>query len=89
MQEHIFNIHDMILFMTVTECVLLVIFQALLPVKNRLANHLLAGLLISIAISSACVLVLWNDDVALFQLFDEIFLLHLLQLFRVRSAWPK
>lgn len=74
MQEHIFNIHDMILFMTVTECVLLVIFQTLLPVKNRLANYLLAGLLISIAVSSACVLILWNDDVELFHFFDEILL---------------
>lgn len=74
MQEHIFNIHDMILFMTVTECFLLVIFQAILPAKNRLANHLLALLLVSIAISSACVLVLWNDDVTLFALFDETLL---------------
>jgi AraC-like DNA-binding protein len=74
MQAHIFNIHDMILFMTVAECFLLVIFQAILPVRNRLANHLLAALLISIAVSSACVLVLWNDDVSLFNLFDETLL---------------
>lgn len=74
MQEHIFNIHDMILFMTVAECFLLVIFQAVLPVKNQLANYLLAVLLVSIAIASACVLVLWNDDVGLFRLFDETLL---------------
>lgn len=74
MQAHIFNIHDMILFMTVTECFLLVIFQAILPVKNKNANRLLTSLLVSIAISSACVLVLWNDDVRLFDLFDETLL---------------
>ncbi len=74
MQEHIFNIHDMILFMTVAECFLLVIFQTILPVKNRLANYLLAMLLMSIAVASACVLVLWNDDVGLFPLFDETLL---------------
>ena len=74
MQDHIFNIHDMILFMTVTECFLLVIFQTILPVKNRLTNSLLAMLLMSIAIASACVLVLWNDDVGLFNLFDETLL---------------
>lgn len=74
MQAHIFNIHDMILFMTVAECFLLVIFQTILPVKNRLANHLLALLLVSIAVSSACVLVLWNDDVGLFSFFDETLL---------------
>ncbi|WP_049631586.1 helix-turn-helix domain-containing protein [Cellvibrio sp. pealriver] len=74
MQKHIFNIHDVILFMTVAECILLVIFQAILPVKNKLANRLLSIFLISIAISSACILVLWNDDVKLFELFDETML---------------
>ncbi|WP_323813226.1 helix-turn-helix domain-containing protein [Cellvibrio sp. NN19] len=74
MQKHIFNIHDVILFMTVAECILLVIFQAILPVKNQLANRLLSVFLLSIAISSACVMVLWNDDVKTVELFDETFL---------------
>lgn len=71
MQKHIFNIHDVVLLMTVAECFLLVIFQAILPVKNKLANRLLSTFLLSIAITSACVLVLWNDDVKLFELFDQ------------------
>lgn len=79
MQKHIFNIHDVVLFMTVAECFLLVIFQAILPVKNQLANRLLSTFLLSIAISSACILVLWNDDVRLFTPFDE----HLLPYFLV------
>lgn len=74
MQKHIFNIHDVVLFMTVAECFLLVIFQAILPVKNQLANRLLSTFLISIAITSACILVLWNDDVSLFTAFDEYLL---------------
>ncbi len=74
MQKHIFNIHDVVLFMTVAECFLLVIFQAILPVKNQLANRLLSTFLISIAITSACILVLWNDDVMLFTTFDEYLL---------------
>ena len=74
MQKHIFNIHDVILFMTVAECILLVIFQAILPVKNQLANRLLSLFLISIAVSSACIMVLWNDDVSLFTVFDETLL---------------
>lgn len=74
MQKHIFNIHDVILFMTVAECILLVIFQAVLPVKNKLANRLLSVFLLSIAITSACTLVLWNDDAKLFPLFDETLL---------------
>lgn len=74
MQKHIFNVHDVILFMTVAECILLVIFQAILPVKNQLANRLLGIFLLSIAISSACILVLWNDGVMIFNLFDETLL---------------
>lgn len=79
MQKHIFNIHDVILFMTVAECILLVIFQAILPVKNQLANRLLSIFLLSIAITSLCIMVLWNDDVSLFPVFDE----HLLPYFLV------
>ena len=79
MKKHIFNIHDVVLFMTVAECFLLVIFQAILPFKNHLANRLLSTFLISIAVSSACILVLWNDDVSLFTVFDE----HLLPYFLV------
>ena len=74
MQKHIFNIHDVILFMTVAECFLLVIFQAILPVKNQLANRLLSVFLLCIAVSSACVMVLWNDDVKLVNVFDETLL---------------
>lgn len=85
MQKHIFNIHDVVLFMTVAECFLLVIFQAILPVKNQLANRLLSTFLISIAISSACILVLWNDDVSLFTAFDE----HLLPYFLVTAQLLK
>lgn len=80
MQKHIFNIHDVVLFMTVAECILLVIFQAILPVKNRLAHRLLSVFLLSIATSSACILVLWNDDVRVLTLFDEYLLPYLLVL---------
>src|SRR5690606_27793005 len=60
--------------MTVAECFLLVIFQAILPIKNQLANRLLGVFLLSIAVTSACVLVLWNNNVGLFPLFDETLL---------------
>ena len=35
MKEHIFNIHDVVLLMTTAECILLAIFQAVLPAKNK------------------------------------------------------
>lgn len=78
MQKHIFNIHDVVLFMTMAECVLLVIFQTILPVKNKLANRLLSTFLLSIAVACACILVLWNDDVHLFNLFDNTLLAYFL-----------
>lgn len=74
MQKHIFNIHDVVLFMTMAECVLLVIFQAILPVRNKLANRLLSTFLLSIAVACACILILWNGDVKIFPLFDNVLL---------------
>ena len=71
MQKHIFNIHDVVLFMTMAECLLLVIFQTMLPVKNKLANRLLSGFMLSIALGAACVLILWNDDVHITAIFDD------------------
>ncbi len=70
MKEHIFNIHDVVLLMTVAECVLLAIFQAVLPDKNRGSGILLNIFLLSIAVSTGCLLILWNDAVHTFQLFD-------------------
>jgi AraC-like DNA-binding protein len=78
MQKHIFNIHDVILLMTVAECLLLLVFQTILPVKNRLANHLLNLFLFSLGISSACVLVLWNNDVQIQATFDLLILPYIL-----------
>lgn len=74
MQKHIFNIHDVVLFMTMAECILLVIFQTMLPVRNKLANRLLSTFLVSIAVACGCILILWNSDVQVFSLFDDILL---------------
>lgn len=74
MQKHIFNIHDVILFMTLAECFLLVIFQTFLPLKNKLATRTLGLFLLAISLHSACILVLWNDEVGIFYLFDQYWL---------------
>jgi AraC-like DNA-binding protein len=74
MKEHIFNIHDVVLLMTAAECILLAIFQAVLPAKNKASSILLTVFLLSVAISAACVLMLWNDDVHFVDLFDETLL---------------
>ena len=74
MKEHIFNIHDVVLLMTAAECILLAIFQAVLPAKNKATSILLTSFLLSVAIASGCVLVLWNGDVRTFEFFDETLL---------------
>ncbi|WP_111642170.1 helix-turn-helix domain-containing protein [Marinimicrobium alkaliphilum] len=61
MKEHIFNIHDVILLTTVAECILLALFQAVLPTQNRRYSALLAAFLFTIAVGSSATLVLWNE----------------------------
>lgn len=60
--------------MTVAECVLLAIFQAVLPDKHRGSGILLNIFLLSIAVSTGCLLILWNDAVHITQFFDVILL---------------
>lgn len=74
MKDHIFNIHDVVLLMTVAECFLLAIFQSVLPVTNRIASALLTAFLLCVAIGSACTLVLWNDFVHVAPIFDHLLL---------------
>lgn len=74
MKDHIFNIHDVVLLMTVAECFLLAIFQAVLPITNRIASALLTSFLLCVAVGLACTLILWNDFVTTTPLFDQILL---------------
>src|SRR6478609_1547961 len=74
MKEHIFNIHDVVLLMTAAECILLAIFQAVLPTKNSASSILLTSFLLSVAIGAGCLLVLWNDSVHTVEIFDQTFL---------------
>lgn len=71
MKEHIFNIHDVVLLMTAAECILLAIFQAVLPSRKRASTILLTVFLLSVAISATSVLMLWNDDVRSLSLVDH------------------
>lgn len=71
MKEYIFNIHDVVLLMTAAECILLALFQAALPVKDRLYGHLLSAFLVAIATSAAATLVLWNDQVHISPVVDQ------------------
>lgn len=85
MKDHIFNVHDVVLLMTIAECLLLAIFQAVLPVTNRLASILLASFLLCVAIGSSCILILWNGFVQINPIFD----LYLLPYFLVAALLLK
>lgn len=60
--------------MTGAECVLLALFQSVLPAKNTATRTLLNVFLLAVAISAACVLVLWNGIVHTVDIFDHLLL---------------
>ena len=61
MQTPIFNIHDLILVLTLAVCLLLVIFQLLLSKQKQIASRLLTVFFICVGINALCNLLLWNN----------------------------
>jgi AraC-like DNA-binding protein len=61
MKTPIFNIHDLILVLTLSGCLLLAIFQLLLSKQKQIASRLLALFFMTVGISAFCNLLLWND----------------------------
>lgn len=78
MKEHIFNVHDVVLLMTAAECILLAIFQTILPSKSKAATILLTVFLLSVAVSATSVLMLWNGEVRSLALLNQTLLTYLL-----------
>ncbi|SEA09037.1 helix-turn-helix domain-containing protein [Microbulbifer marinus] len=74
MKDYIFNIHDVVLLMTAAECLLLSIFQQVLPIRDRNYGRLLTAFLLIVAIASACTLILWNDQFEVAPLFGQVLL---------------
>lgn len=60
MKTPIFNIHDVILILTVTVCALLALFQWVLSKQKMIASQLLAGFFICVGASALCNMLLWN-----------------------------
>jgi hypothetical protein len=58
--------------MTAAMCVLLAVFQSVLPAKNRESTILLTCFLLSVATGATCLVVLWNPDVHTYALFDAV-----------------
>jgi AraC-like DNA-binding protein len=61
MQTPIFNIHDLILVLTLAVCLLLVIFQLLLSKQKEIASRLLTVFFLCVGINALCNLLLWNN----------------------------
>jgi AraC-like DNA-binding protein len=60
MKTPIFNIHDLILILTVAVCALLAIFQWVLSKQKMIASQLLAGFFVCVGASALCNMLLWN-----------------------------
>ncbi|WP_346837692.1 AraC family transcriptional regulator [Microbulbifer sp. SAOS-129_SWC] len=74
MKAYIFNIPDVVLLMTTAECLLLCIFQLVLPLRERTYGRLLMAFLVIVGVASACTLILWNDQFELPHLLDQVLL---------------
>lgn len=61
MKTPIFNIHDLILVLTVAVSLLLAIFQLVLSKQKVIASRLLSLFFICVGIGACCNLLLWND----------------------------
>lgn len=61
MQTPIFNIHDLILVLTLAVCLLLVIFQLLLSKQKEIASRLLTIFFLCVGVNALCNLLLWNN----------------------------
>lgn len=61
MKTPIFNIHDLILVLTVAVSLLLAIFQLVLSKQKVIASRLLSLFFICVGVSACCNLLLWND----------------------------
>lgn len=78
MKLSLFNIHDVALFITVTLCLFLAMFQFFYPDKNRIAKYFLLIFLIDIAIGVGAVLLLWQPALKIHPLIDSYIIPYIL-----------
>ncbi|WP_086930468.1 helix-turn-helix domain-containing protein [Agarilytica rhodophyticola] len=74
MKNHLFNVHDVVLIMTMSQCILLALFQGLLPTQKRVAHHILTAFFVLIFINTAGTLLLWNEILQRFSLREGVLL---------------
>ena len=64
MKTALFNIHDLILVLTLAVSLLLVIFQWVLSKQKTIATYWLNGFFIGVGVTALCNLLLWNDYIS-------------------------
>lgn len=67
MSTPIFNLHDLILIMTIAVALTLALFQPIASHKNPRANLWLGIFFISLALNAICTLLVWNEYIKLSQ----------------------
>ncbi len=65
MKNPIFNIHDLILLLTLAVCILLVLFQLILSRQKTIASHLLCSFFVCVGANALCNLLLWSEYIQL------------------------
>ena len=78
MNLSIFNIHDVVLFITMALCLLLAIFHFFSPNKNDLARYFLTFFFINISVDLAAILAFWNPAVRINPVVDNYLLPYVL-----------
>ena len=61
----VFNVHDLILLMTVVICVILSLLQPIPSGSNPLSHRLLRVFFLCVAVGAACTLLLWSEYIQL------------------------
>ncbi|PCK02940.1 MAG: AraC family transcriptional regulator [Alteromonadaceae bacterium] len=78
MNDRVFNLHDVFLFVTAFECLLLALFQALQPQGKKLTRIYLGAFLIAMSLTSVATLFLWNNSFGLISISNHTLLIYCL-----------
>lgn len=74
MKQLLFNIHDVVLIMTISQCLLLAFLQGLSPAINRQSNALIAGFFALTALSGVSILLFWSEKMQAYGFREGYFL---------------
>ncbi|WP_440905996.1 helix-turn-helix domain-containing protein [Catenovulum sp. SX2] len=76
LDARIFNLHDVFLFTTVFECLLLAVYRLAIPLKRSLDGYFLSLFMLVIAIDCFCLILIWNPELASQSYFGQQVLLY-------------